>query len=228
MLDQAGGALDTAAASEVACPRAGAVPGAIDLSKIRRRTLEELHRETKPKKRHGHASHAIHATFQRGEHIPSFTNRLLLTRRAPQSACLVTSASTITSTSGFHDGRDLGSTTTPEHRLAPSQRGTVEREGMPLNLASGEVLQFLLRWAPPNTEQLATSERSKQMLTKCVCCAVGSVPLKPPDKIHPGPRLRRRLLRPVVQAEVLASDCRPRFWRGARLRGVQLQSEAGR
>lgn len=134
-LDRAGGALTTGATSQVACPSAGASPGAVDLSKIRRRTLEELHRETKPQKRHRHALHAIYATFQKGEPTPPYTSQLALTRHVLQPACVVTSASTFTSTSGFHDGRDLGSTTTPEHRLAPSQRGTAEREGTLLHFA---------------------------------------------------------------------------------------------
>lgn len=57
---------------------------------------------------------------------------------------------------------------------------------------------------------------------------MGPLPLQPPHQVHPRSRLRRRLLRPRLQAEGVARLRRRRFRCRPRVRGVQQQPEAGR
>lgn len=57
---------------------------------------------------------------------------------------------------------------------------------------------------------------------------MGPLPLQPPDQVLPRPRLRRRLLGPPVQAQGVACHRGRGLRRRPGVRGVQLQSEAGR
>lgn len=93
------------------------------------------------------------------------------------------------------------------------QRGASQREGQ--SCAPGPT---------PRNPSPATIDRYGQQLTSAT---VGLLPVQRHHQVLPRPRLRRRLLGAPVQAEGVAGICGRRVRRGAGVRGVQLEPEAG-
>lgn len=93
------------------------------------------------------------------------------------------------------------------------QRGASQREGQ--SCAPGPT---------PRNPSPATIDRYGQKLTSET---VGLLPVQRHHQVLPRPRLRRRLLGAPVQAEGVAGICGRRVRRGAGVRGVQLEPEAG-